>query len=1019
LSLTKRPDIVFTYHKNYGGDIAPFLHHISIIKEPLFIKLHTKKSVLGNNNQINWRYVCYHDLIGSEQIVAQNIKDIQKSNAGLLCNSNFLFDAQELAHSNKIKKLSQILHLNYDAVKNKPFPAGTMFMGKTQIFKKYFTKAKINKIQKLLKLESGKVNEDSVSTYCHSLERIFGYIISAYKKQIIHPQHTVVKVINKKSDTGYFELIVMNNNECYIKDYINTYGRILETHDKYILIQWLHLDGPNFQKYQFLDDNTIIQNDHYYWELSSSTNEILKNSMPEDFDYMQYLKYNPDLIAGGAISEHACIMHYGFFGYKENRIYSDSVIRNKLPINFNPKIYKILNLDLSDLSDEEASKHYVFHGVAEHRRYTTNVSDEKILKAYNITYDKKYDKYRNRCVVFINHETSATGAPIFLKTFVQDILDKKLFENVVFIDAHPSQDFDPIDNCLWLYHFNDKDKLYKILQQLNPILIYSNSTNIYVKNIHDMQPFLHKTVFHFHETFEDLKNFVDYSNKNKFDGFLSFIENNQKYFPAQAIIDDIQYYNKTDNIELFPPYISSKKTKKILQNNRVQSGKNKKITVGMCGIISERKNFTLFKHIAENNQNINFVWIGDDKNTFIENKPKNLLIIPQTNNPYKELNKLDYFFLTSKSDPCPIVVLESLLLNKKIIVLDNNIKYDHSDQDLENYLVIKNHNNNPDIILKKFNQLKLNNRKNSTLKNQKYILHNFNKPRILQKPAQNKTDNILLSFFANTNYEFDSNYFVNLINQKLLFSEKRSYNVTIAITGDDKTLISKAKKELSKIHSDCIFIDRPNVGRDIGGLLDMYKLLIENKSINKNSYILYIHNKYNLIWREELVKIMYNNYYYKYNTTISNNFFIDCDANDMNRQRMKTDKIMCKIYNKNFQYIGGTMFITQFNNLKPLYDNYNYFYNNLTTIDKNDTFWTNAMINKSVFDEIYHSTSGHCLCKQMDYSSRDTVISNGIKNSIELETGYNKLGIQDLQYEHALERYIGYLISHQKKTLTV
>jgi hypothetical protein len=753
--------------------------------------------------------------------------------------------------------------------------------------------------------------------------------------------------------------------------------------------------------------------------MSSNTNEIVKNSMPKDFNYIQYLKYNPDLIAGGLISEHACIMHYAFFGYKENRIYSNSILTNKLPKNFNAKIYKILNLDLSDLSDEEASKHYVFYGTTEHRRYTTNVSDEKILKAYNITYDKIYDKYKNRCAVFINHETSLTGAPIFLKTFVKEIINLKLFDNVVFIDAHPSQNFVPLDNCLWLYHFNDKDKLYRILQQLNPIIIYSNSTNVYVKNIDDMQPFLYKTIFHFHETFEDLKNFIDHSNSHKFDEFLKLVENNQKFFPAQTIIDDVQYYTKTDNVDLFPPYIASNKTKNILKHNRLLLRKNKKITIGMCGIISERKNFNLFKHIAENNQNMDFIWVGDDKNTVIADKPKNLSIVPQTNNPYKELNKLDYFFLTSKSDPCPIVILESLLLNKKVIVLDKNIKYDHSNQNLENYLVIKNHNNDPSIILKKFNQLKLNNRKNLTFKNQKYILSNFNKPRILQKSAENKTDNILLSFFANTNYEFDSNYFVNLINQKLLFSSNKNYNITIAITGDDKTHISKAKKELNKIYSECTFIDRPNIGRDIGGLLDMYKLLTENKSINKNSYILYLHNKCNLIWREELVKIMYNNCYDEYNTTISNNFFIHCDINDLNRQIMKTDKIMSKIHNKNFQYIGGTMFITKFNNLKPLYDNYDYFYSNLTTIDKNDIFWTNSMINKSVFDKAYHSTFGHCLCKQMNYSSRDTVISNGIKNSIELETNYNQLGIQDLQYEHALERYIGYLISNKKKIQTV
>ena len=61
-----------TYHENYGADIPAFLQHINIIEEPFFIKIHSKKSRLGLNKQINWFSVLVNDLIGSESIVSDN-----------------------------------------------------------------------------------------------------------------------------------------------------------------------------------------------------------------------------------------------------------------------------------------------------------------------------------------------------------------------------------------------------------------------------------------------------------------------------------------------------------------------------------------------------------------------------------------------------------------------------------------------------------------------------------------------------------------------------------------------------------------------------------------------------------------------------------------------------------------------------------------------------------------------------------------------------------------------------------
>jgi hypothetical protein len=55
----------------------------------------------------------------------------------------------------------------------------------------------------------------------------------------------------------------------------------------------------------------------------------------------------------------------------------------------------------------------------------------------------------------------------------------------------------------------------------------------------------------------------------------------------------------------------------------------------------------------------------------------------------------------------------------------------------------------------------------------------------------------------------------------------------------------------------------------------------------------------------------------------------------------------------------------------------------------------------------------------MDSDSRDIFIKHKCKNYMELFLKFKKRGIPDLQFEHALERYIGYLISNKKNVLTV
>ncbi|WP_155913901.1 glycosyltransferase [Asticcacaulis sp. AC466] len=102
-------------------------------------------------------------------------------------------------------------------------------------------------------------------------------------------------------------------------------------------------------------------------------------------------------------------------------------------------------------------------------------------------------------------------------------------------------------------------------------------------------------------------------------------------------------------------------------------GFDKKI-VAMCGLACLRKGSDIFYTAAKLMPEIDFLWVGpwDDKaainaNTALalnEGAPlDNLYWTNTTANPYAFIARSDFFFLTSREDPNPLVVPEALLLN--------------------------------------------------------------------------------------------------------------------------------------------------------------------------------------------------------------------------------------------------------------------------------------------------------------------------------------------------------------------
>lgn len=180
--------------ENRGKDILPFLYMISEIDSNYFIKIHSKKSessyfsdwfqksidsLLSRDLLIN-----NIDLISKEKIVNTFGRSIE-NDVGMIANREFTVWNHEHTNSNKIEEICGIIGLDYNKVKGVRYVSGTMFLSRTGLFLKYFNNKNLKIISKLLDNEIGDVKDIDHGTYTHSLERIFGYIISVEGMRIV------------------------------------------------------------------------------------------------------------------------------------------------------------------------------------------------------------------------------------------------------------------------------------------------------------------------------------------------------------------------------------------------------------------------------------------------------------------------------------------------------------------------------------------------------------------------------------------------------------------------------------------------------------------------------------------------------------------------------------------------------------------------------------------------------------------------------------------------------------------
>lgn len=806
------------------------------------------------------------------------------------------------------------------------------------------------------------------------------------------------------------------------------------------------------------------------WHSSQHSFEITqknKHLLPPDFNWKQYILLNPDLENAGITSEQYAVEHFLTYGIKENRKYMSSDTKHKIPENFNPKLYKFLNSDLINLTDLQATQHYIEHGQKENRAYITtfnfdNNFDPRLYKIFNpdlahltdnqaiqhyaehgnkegrvyytgISYEtlirqknqQQIQPDQKSCILFLNHDVSLTGAPIFLYDLYEYLLNHNYFTNIVMIDPYPNNLLPSIPNKL--YHFNDPQNLLSILENLDPVLIYSNSLNLYVRNLPMFHYWMHKTIFHFHETYEPFHSFI---NKQ-----IPLLKNSTIKVVSEKIKEEYLRYQNFSNITVFPPFLSHKKLIDIDKNkiippiikNMTRTLDTNKIIIGMAGSLCDRKNFKLFYELAQSYPDIEFVWVGGQGldeyilklfNHTHHKIPYNLYWVPNTTNPYKYFNVFDYFFLTSLSDPCPIVVLENLYMNKKIIVLKNNIHTEHPAHKLENFIVIDNTDDTSNTtIIEKFKKIPLEKKNNKTLLNTNYIIDNYQVPKITIKNSDSNTANNYFICSLYISSKLDLSYYINLINQFSIRNEY-SYKIIICLSSDsthDNSIIGQLYKYI--INLDKI-ICRKNIGYDIGGLLDGINYIFTNYTINNDSKLAYVHSKSNIHWRNIINQIFYLDNIDNYDTIVSNKFIAKCDFNDLNRKLFIDNRDIFENNNINispFEYIQGTVFRTKTIFLKELSDKYNSIIPRLTNIDKDDTYWQSIMKDYNIFQKYFNQYNNNIFNHPIDNNSYKILINNLAKNYIELYKKFNIRGIPDCQIEHAIERYVGFLITNKHR----
>lgn len=318
-------------------------------------------------------------------------------------------------------------------------------------------------------------------------------------------------------------------------------------------------------------------------------------------------------------------------------------------------------------------------------------------------------------ILFIGHDANVAGAQYVLLDLLTSLKEQGLEIHLLLVKGGkllPA--FEKIANVI-LWEFEEKqnrkssyskfvyNKVFKInkikrrkfynekiqeIKALNPDLIFSNTiaNGEILRNLDFLKcPF----IVYVHELENSIKKYtspedLDFQLKNA-TYFLAASQEIKNYFYQQIGVSE-------EKITVINPFISVKNI--LEQINKVDKSSIKAsldipkdaLIIGGCGNFEWRKGVDIFLNIAntilQENRQVHFLWIGINKHSVdyqnilydIEKMgiQNNVHLIPPTTENVEYMACFDIFFLASREDPHPLVMIEASLNKIPIVCFANS-----------------------------------------------------------------------------------------------------------------------------------------------------------------------------------------------------------------------------------------------------------------------------------------------------------------------------------------------------------
>lgn len=286
-------------------------------------------------------------------------------------------------------------------------------------------------------------------------------------------------------------------------------------------------------------------------------------------------------------------------------------------------------------------------------------------------------------ILFISHEATRTGAPVFLLTLLRYLTGKLDMEFYILLrrGGELIDEFQKIGTTIVLDVPERIDALtMHNLKKRNIKLIYSNTiTNGLIQK--QLKRLNCPILCHVHELSYSIKNFFGDDNAQYAKATTSlFLAGSNAVL--KSLTHDLNI--PKEKIILSYPFIKAKDNHLLTRNDTLLLNDIPKDTlvIGACGTITWRKGPDIFLQVARQvisnaNRPVAFVWVGgplynkDYFNLHYDAKmmgiDKQVIFTGNVSSHIRYLSHFDIFLLTSREDPFPLVALDAASLSIPIV----------------------------------------------------------------------------------------------------------------------------------------------------------------------------------------------------------------------------------------------------------------------------------------------------------------------------------------------------------------